>query len=153
MTFSSSNAHQILSRIDALEQQSTGCETHRQFNRVAVRGELELTPMEHHRVDRLPVEVMLRDISRTGVSFVSQVPLQIRSLWRASLIQMGSVVAVQGLIIRNTMRIDAGTFLIGAQFCVENGLLLVLGLNPIQVAQLDNPPEVAITFEAPNEVI
>lgn len=103
----------------------------RQYHRWAVRGEAELFPLNsEQRLDRSPVTIQLRDIGLGGMGFVSPTLLPVHSLWQVSFSQHGYPVGRQTLVIRNCRKLESDIYLIGSQFCIEVGLMCMLGIDP-----------------------
>ncbi|MBI1335434.1 MAG: hypothetical protein GC164_00555 [Phycisphaera sp.] len=128
----------------------------RQYRRFVVRGEAELSPMDHNRLDQLPRAVMIRDVGRAGLGFISPEPIERNSTWRVHFISHGSVIGQQAIIVRHCSKIEEGVYLIGSQFCAETGLLCLLGVPHSEIAMGDEsavPTEDAsAAFLAPGEV-
>lgn len=145
----------LLAELNRLEQlrDPNKIRGQRQYQRFVVRGDAKLTPMDPHGGDEsLPVQ--LRDVGRGGVGFVCQEPLEPLSTWRLSFLQRGYVIGQQGLIVRYCQPVAGGVFLVGAQFCIETGLLSLLGVDPATIHEGDRPTAVAdsATYLAPGEV-
>lgn len=120
------------------------------YTRFDVRGEAELHPMDARRLDRQPLQIVLRDVSRGGVGFVADEPLDINSTWRICFLNRGHVVAQQAMIVRHCRSIADGAYLIGAMFCIETGVLSMLGVDPVAAQRADGPrPSDTATFVAP----
>lgn len=102
----------------------------RKFTRFVVRGEAELRAMDRIDTDAGSVQVLLRDIGRGGVGFVSQEKLATNSIWRLCFYQHGYMIGHQAVIVKHSREIEPGVYLAGGQFCIESGLLALLGVDP-----------------------
>ncbi|MCE9591080.1 MAG: hypothetical protein K8S99_11205 [Planctomycetes bacterium] len=141
-----------LIRLEAIRDPKCG-ESKRAYSRFVVRGDAELTSVERSRLDIAPLPILLRDIGRGGLGFVSQKPLEAGSVWRVGFLQNGYVLAQQALIVRHCKMVRADLYLIGSQFCIETGLMCLLGVNPGAIADGDHPTTVQDTrFLPPAEV-
>lgn len=135
-----------LNRLENLRDQNRSGQ--RQFPRYFVRDDAELHPIDASRIDRTPVEIKLRDISRGGIGFICQQNLPVDSNWRVAFIQRRHVVAQQAVTIRHCREVRPSVFLVGAQVCFDAGLLITLGLDPDSIdAEAD-----ADSFVAPDDL-
>lgn len=151
------NPQSLLAELSALERlRDPSITGQRQFQRFVVRGDAELLPMDHSAVDEQPIHVLMRDLGRGGIGFISQKPLEAGSTWHCHFYQRGYVIGRQALIVRHCRQIQDGVFLIGAQFCVETGIMMMLGVNPAAIREGDRPVSVNDTdtaaYLAPGEV-
>jgi len=144
-----------LTRLEARRQQNIDAKQ-RQFKRYVVRGEAELVPGEPADVDRKPVEVHLRDISRGGLGFVCDRKIPVNSNWHVVFFHQGLQVARQPVVIRHCQSVNNGLYLVGALFCIEAGLLSILGVDTKDLhGRMDigrDEPTDAGNFLAPSEV-
>lgn len=125
----------------------------REFQRFVVRGDAELHAMGRDCIDQAPIPIQLRDIGREGVGFLCQRDLDVNSTWRVTFLHDGYRVGQEGVIIRHCTFVQPGVFLIGAQFCIESGLLALLGVDPTLMLEGDAPTIVSgPRFLAPGEV-
>ena len=109
--------------------------------------------MNRSRLDATPMEVKLRDVGRGGVGFICSEPLAIDSPWRLALMNQGYKVGEQALIVRHCRKINNQLYLVGGQFVIETGMLVMLGVNPGALAnQTDSDPDDAATFLPPADV-
>lgn len=145
---------QTLNKLESLRDPTVSKQL-RQYSRFVVRGDAELTPMERSSLDQRPVLVMLRDLSRGGVGFVSQQPLPKCSLWRVGFLYQGQVVSQQPMIIRHSNCVDASVYLVGGQFCVETGVMILQGIDHAQIRDGDQPNTgpASTNFVGPGEVV
>jgi len=144
-----------LTRLETRRQQS-GVSKQRQFKRYVVRGEAMLVPADQRDVDSEPVQVHLRDVSRGGVGFVCDRELPVNSDWHVVFYNHGLEIGRQPVLIRHCQSVNNGLYLIGSLFCVEAGLLTLLGVNPNDLHKredigTDGPAEPAC-FLSPSEV-
>ncbi|MFA9478676.1 hypothetical protein ACERK3_10245 [Phycisphaerales bacterium AB-hyl4] len=129
------NLLEELKRLETLRSpKSDGQRRHQRF---LLRTDAELHPMSPQQLDRTPLDIKLRDISRCGMGFISQTPLPQGSTWRACFMQRGHVVGQQGLLVRHCRNVGDGLYLIGGQFCIDTGLLVTLGVEPNRVYEGD----------------
>lgn len=147
------NLLEELNRLETLRSPKPG--GHRRHQRFLVRTDAELHPMNPQQLDRTPLEIKLRDISRCGLGFICQTPLPQGSTWRACFIHRGHVVGQQGLMVRHCRNVGDGLYLIGAQFCADTGLLVTLGIEPTRIYEGDNhygDESDADAFSSPDDV-
>ena len=123
----------------------------RQFRRFFCRADAELHPMDTAQVVRTPLEIKIRDISRGGMGFISQTLLAPASCWRACFLHRGCVIAQQSLIIRHCRSVGAGLYLAGAQFCIDTGVLSLVGIDPARISEGNNPQDDE-SFLSPQDV-
>jgi hypothetical protein len=102
----------------------------RQFRRFVVRGEAELHPMNRNRLDPTPLTIQLRDISRGGLGFLCDQPLEAYSAWRVCFLNEGYVVGEQALVVRHCRPVNDELYLVGGQFVIDAGLMISLGVAP-----------------------
>lgn len=101
----------------------------RRFQRFVVRADAELMPMDRSSTDVQVVPVLVRDLGRGGVGFVCEQPLPTGSTWHIAFIKDGYVLGTQSLIIRHCRHIRETTWLVGGQFCIDSGLMALLGVR------------------------
>jgi hypothetical protein len=125
----------------------------RQFQRFVVRGDAELHSMDRNG-DSAVLAIQVRDLGRGGMGFVSQQELDVNSTWRACFLHRGYVFGQQALIVRHCSEVQRGVYLIGSQFCIESGLMCLLGIDPTAIREGDGPTGVAQPprFLSPGEV-
>jgi hypothetical protein len=146
-----------LAKLEALrESNRVAAGGNRQFQRFVVRGDAELRSMDRTCLDAAPVPVLLRDIGRGGVGFVAPVELEVNSTWQICFLHRDYVVGTQGIIIRHCRKVQDGVFLIGGQFCIETGLMSLLGIDPSAIRDADIATELdekpSNVFLPPSEV-
>jgi hypothetical protein len=121
----------LLDELDRLESLRDPAKAgYRQFRRFVVRGEAELHPMNRNRLDPTPLTVQLRDLSRGGMGFLCDQPLEEYSAWRACFLQEGYVVGEQAMVVRHCRPVNDELYLIGGQFVIDTGLMVALGVSP-----------------------
>jgi hypothetical protein len=145
----------LLATLTRLEQSRTapppGAKRH--YRRFVVRGEAELRPLEGARLDQRPVAVQLRDVGLGGLGFVASEPLEHDSLWCAHFGQQGLTIGTQTIKICHCRRVEDGLYLIGGQFCIDTGLLYVLGVSATDIHNKLFPDGEAVSsFLPPGEV-
>lgn len=126
----------------------------RAYRRFVLRGDAELQDMERGPNSGAPIPILLRDIGRGGVGFISPQQLEVNSTWRIAFLHRGYAIGHQGVVIRHCRQVQPGTYLVGTQFCIETGLLCMLGLDPIDIREGDTPAKSndPPLFLAPGEV-
>lgn len=117
-----------LNRLETVRQQNVNAKQ-RQFTRYVVRGEAEIVSSEPMNVNHTPLEVHLRDVSRGGVGFISTKELPINSSWHIIFFHHGMEIHRQPVVVRHCQAVGNGLYLVGSLFCVEAGLLAVLGVD------------------------
>src|SRR5580698_5769172 len=73
----------------------------RAYRRFVLRGDAELHDMERGPTEQSPLPVLLRDLGRGGVGFISPRVLEINSTWRICFLHRGYVVGQQGIVVRH----------------------------------------------------
>ena len=127
----------------------------RRYERYEVRCEAELQVMDDDHADHTPIKVAVHEISRGGVAVICQRHLVLHSTWRLCFLHDGHVISQQPVIVRHCMKFDEDWFFVGAQFCIETGLMCLLGVSSTDIfsgdmpGQDDTDPE---AFMAPGEV-
>lgn len=109
----------------------------RQYRRFVVRTDAELHPMDPTHIDRMPIEVKLRDISRGGAGFVCSRNLAFRSVWRLVILHRGYAVSEMAVVIRHGRDIRDGVYLMGGQFGAETGAMVIAGVDPLAITTTD----------------
>ncbi|MEX0655724.1 MAG: hypothetical protein WD534_08700 [Phycisphaeraceae bacterium] len=144
----------LLDELNRLESMRTPKgQGHRRHQRFLVRADAELHPMDPSQLDRTPLEIKLRDIGRGGMGFICQTPLPQGSTWRANFIHRGYVVGQQSLVVRHCRSVGNGLYLVGGQFCIDTGLLTLLGVDPARVKEDHlRPDDDDDAFLPPSEV-
>ena len=102
----------------------------RSWQRIELRGEAELYPMNRKSLDRSPIEIALRNISRGGVGFLSSRALEVGSLWRMGLCVNGEIVGQQAIAIVHCTAARDDVYLLGGMIVIDNGLLQAYGISP-----------------------
>lgn len=154
---SHSEARAILAKIDGLEtaRQPNNTTGSRLYERFALRHEAKLYTMAKGEANQPPSEIVLHDVSRDGVSFFCQDKVVLRSTWRVGFLHQGYPIAQQPIIVRHCRQVGPDLFLAGAQFCIETGLLCLLGVAESNVFAGDWPSSDDVdpgAFVPPSEV-
>lgn len=127
---SSETAHDLLAQLDQLERLRRPVKTgKRSFQRFMVRGDAALHPLDSSELDRTPVEVKLRDVSRSGVGLLTNRHMPEGSCWRLEFIRRGHPIGHQAVVVRHCREVQPGVYLTGTQVCLETGLLSLLGVD------------------------
>ena len=128
----------------------------RSSQRFVIRGDALLHPMNSRRVTGPPIEIKLRDISRTGAGFVTEKKLEMNSTWRMEFLMAGYGVGTQGIIIRHTSEVSDGMQLCGSAFIIDTAQLALLGIDPGILNEGDDTEQHSFTqnndFLPPSEV-
>lgn len=124
------NPHSVLAALADMEQRAKADPSvrERQYARHSLRGEAILQVTED-AVELRTVRVQLRDISLTGIGFVSSHPMEPGSVWRVTFVIHNFTLGQHAVMVRHCRRIDDGAYLSGAQFCIEPGLLHAMGVS------------------------
>lgn len=132
--------HKVLAVLSDIERRSqqepmTG---KRQFVRRSLRGEAILQTLEDASVEVRTMRVQLRDISQTGIGFLASEPVEPGTVWRVSFVVRNFVVGQQTITVRHSRPIAAGVHFCGGQFCIEPGLLHMMGIDPDSLSEGDS---------------
>lgn len=154
ITMTVSNPHRLLEELVRLESLriSNTSSTKRVYSRFVIRGEAEIIPMDRNGPIGEPISILLRDVGRGGLGFVSSRPLDASSTWRVGFLQNGYVFATQAIIVRHCKMVRPDLYLVGAQFCIESGLLCLLGVDPAEIEDGDRPVSDHARYIPPAEV-
>jgi hypothetical protein len=145
----------VLAALNHLEQAriASGVNGQRQFTRFTIRGEAELQNLDPAHRDDPPLPIHLRDVGRAGLGFICQQSLPQGSIWRVSFSLRGHPIAYQTITIRHCSQVHGGVYLVGAQFCADSGLMVLLGVDPARLREDENPQQAeGDCFIAPSEV-
>ena len=105
----------------------------RAFERVPLRGEAELIAIDQTRpMPAIPIQ--LRDVGWGGFGFICQAELKANSQWRAIFYRQSQQIAQQTLAVRYCERVAGDLWLVGAQVCVEAGVVDLLGAERLRIA-------------------
>ncbi len=137
----------VLNTLEKLRNPAQG-NANRYFKRYIVRGEASLVSLSPTAIDHAPIQVALRDLGGGGVGFISEQPLDEHELYRVDFLDHGFSTHSQNIAIRHGQKVDDGIYLIGAVFCSNPGLLIVQGVDPVELddfipqanAEADNMP-------------
>ncbi len=161
MSKSKSEPRELLQELQRLEElRDPGViKSKRRFDRFIVRVDAELLHMDRSVPEQVPVPVLLRDLGRGGAGFVSPIPLEVDSTWHLAFLQNGYVVGRQGVVIRHCRPIRDAAFLVGAQFCIDSGLMALLGIHPGSIrdgadstSHSDDPTDDEDSFLSPEDL-
>ncbi len=109
----------------------------RHYRRFVVRADAELHPMDPTAMERTPIDLKLRDISRGGVGFVCNANLPFRSVWRLVLLNRGYALGEMALVVRHARAVRDGVHLLGGQFGATTGLMVMTGVDPLAITTSD----------------
>ncbi len=125
------NLVDLLNRLEQTRKDPTD-EPHRRFRRFIIRGDAIVEPLQsgHSHENQT---VMLRDISRGGLAFLSRQFFEPGTLWRIRFQRDGMDFASHPIAIRFARRIQDDLFLIGGQFVIEPFILTMLGVGEDQL--------------------
>ena len=134
------NPHNVLAVLSDIERRSlqgpmTG---KRQFVRRSLRGEAILQTLEDAAVEVRTLRVQLRDISQTGIGFLASERIESGTIWRVSFVVRNFAVGQQTITVRHSRPIAEGVYLSGGQFCIEPGLLHMMGIDPDSLSEGDS---------------
>ncbi len=119
---------EVLSRLDYW-QQDPAIEANRGYRRFSIRGEASIsTSSAKHSLDPA-LNVLLRDVGRGGISFLSEQSLQLGSSWRIALQKHGLYIAAIPIVICYCRKVQEGLYLVGTQFVVDAFVLHNLGID------------------------
>ena len=145
-----SDSLDLLTHLDDLEGLRSARTDHkRRFKRFVIRGEAELHPIGASELDRTPIDIKLRDIGCGGLGFVASQPLEIGSFWRAHFLLRSYTIGQQSMVIRHCREVREDTYLVGSQFCIEQGLMMSLGVDATELQ--DQQELAADNFAAPSD--
>ncbi|MEX0776975.1 MAG: hypothetical protein WD042_14815 [Phycisphaeraceae bacterium] len=143
----------VLAKLENLRDPAR-CQGLRQYQRWVVRGDATLhQAVDAGGIDRRPLAIQLRDVSWGGLGFVCDRPLHAKSVWRIHFLHQGMTIGHQCMVVRHCRLVRDNLYLLGGQFCIEAGLLSLLGGDPtaeIDGRQVEANPGSA--FLAPGEV-
>jgi len=146
----------LLAALDELEQRrsSDSSESKRSFQRFSIRGEADMRAVHGTKVDSAPVRIHLRDVCRAGIGFLVEQRLEPDTRWRIVFETRGYPVVSQSIIVRHTSEVTPGIYLVGGQFCIDDGLMVLLGVDPARLDEgaQDDVDELSAMFMAPTDV-
>jgi hypothetical protein len=150
------NAAALLAQLAALGKTRPSEVPHerRQYRRFEVRAEADLYPMDRRAPHSHPVAALIRDIGQCGAGLIATADLPLDSTWRMAVLNRQLVIAQLPIIIRHSRKLGDAAWLINTQFCIESGLLSMLGINPTAICEghLPGPEELQGEFLAPDEL-
>ena len=142
-----SDPKDLLAELSRLEQGRFGVTgpshnqsgSRRRHRRFAVRGYAELSETDRSFSNEPPVTVMLRDVGRGGLGFVTDRQIDVGSLRRIRFVQRGYCVGEADVVTRHCSEVTEHAYAIGCQICLGNGLMYLLGIDPETVGDGDGP--------------
>ncbi len=150
-----SNPYSLLDTLTQLEKlrNPDSPNSNRRFTRHVVRGDAELYPVDQNALSQAPIQIALRDMGGGGVGFICSQPIANGTVWRIAFLSRGYTIGHQTMVVRHGQPVLNGVQLIGAQFCVEPGMLVLMGVEPQLLPTSDDAdgPDDA-SFLAPGEV-
>lgn len=124
---------EVLERLERARQEPTNGQ-HRSYKRHPVRGDARLEPLsEDPYAETVPI--LLRDISRGGVGFLSEQQIEPGSLWRIRFQQQGRWIGSQAIAVRHCRLIQSELYLVGGQFVIEPYILQMVGVPERELAR------------------
>ena len=75
------------------------------------------------------ISIQLQDLAWGGFGFLCPIPLDVGTRWRALFLYGKQQVGEQTLVIRHCGEVEPGLYRAGAQVCVDNGLVKILGVD------------------------
>lgn len=144
----------MLSRMEYWRQEPP-VERNRAFRRFSIRGEARIEPVHETIVDTVPNKVMLRDISRGGVGFLSEHFIEVGSVWRMAFTDRGRQIGTQVFVVKFCRLVQDGLFLVGGVFTIEPYVMVMLGVNETDLdSDINNrsKPEDISAFVPPDQV-
>jgi len=134
-----SDPNDLLAELSRLENLRSGdCKSRRRRHpRFVVRGQAELLSADCSSSNDEPLAVMLRDMGRGGLGFISDRPIGAGSLRELRFIQRAYRVGETNVVIRHCEQVKDQVYLVGCQVCLGNGLIYLLGVDPDAVGDGD----------------
>lgn len=125
----------------------------RRFARFSSRGTARIYRGDSSNGHEVACIAQVRDISRGGIGFLSNVPATAGDFWQIQLCEGNVVVDSMPAYCRFCREVVAGAYLIGAEFGVQAGVMMAMGVTPQEIARGDEPEEArheSIAFVDPN---
>lgn len=132
-----SNVLAVLCDIERRSQQGP-MSVKRQFVRQSLRGEAILQTLEDAAVEVRTLRVQLRDISLAGIGFLTNEPVEVGTIWRVMFVVGNYTVGQQTITVRHGRAIAEGAYICGGQFCMEPGVLQMIGVDPDTLRSSDS---------------
>jgi hypothetical protein len=144
----------LLKELEKLEslRQETSSHRRREDRRFVVRGDAKVVVLDYLSNEDVPSEVMLRDISRCGVSFLADRPIEVGAICRIRFIQQNYGVGETNVIIRCTREIEKHVHIIGCQICIKSGLMYLAGVDPPNIDGTNIDIDSTDSFVAPEDI-
>ena len=125
------NLAEVLSMLDERRQEPVE-DTKRRFQRFPVRGDAQLEPLDSDAIEHT-TSVLLRDISRGGVGFLSDHTLEPGALYRLRFRVNGNTVGSQPIAVCFCRLVQDGLYMVGGQFVIEPYLMTLVGVEPAEL--------------------
>ena len=120
----------------------------RRFTRFSSRGTARIFSGSSS-VDRdTAVIAQVRDISRGGIGFLTTTPAAVGDYWQIQLGEGKVVVDSMPAYCRFCREVVDGAYLIGAEFGVQAGVLMAMGVTSQEIARGDDPEDEQHTSNA-----
>ncbi|MBI1370327.1 MAG: hypothetical protein GC162_16960 [Planctomycetes bacterium] len=126
---------EMLAKLDE-HRKDPPVEVQRRYQRFVVRGEAKLEPIDEMELEH-PIPILLRDISRGGVGFLSNQFLEPCTMWRVRFATKDYVIGSQPIIIRFCRAVQSDLYLVGGQAVIEPYILGMLGVPANQLRHED----------------
>lgn len=128
-------ARELLRELEELEQlrSQDAARGKRNYERFVIRGDARLLPMEDHGDADAGIRVLLRDLGRGGLGFITSGAVPSASLWRIEFLQHDYVVATASLHVRHCREVSEGVHLCGGMFVADSGVMCQLGVEPASI--------------------
>ena len=125
-----------LSRLERTRSDVTGA-SRRRHRRFTVRAYAELSETDRSFSNEPPATVMLRDMGRGGLGFVTDRPVEVGSLRQLRIVQHGYCVGEADIVARHCGKVTDHAYVVGCQVCLGNGLMYLMGVDPETVGDGD----------------
>ena len=121
----------LLEQLEELEAlRSAQIPTDRRISpRVPIRGEAEMLAIAGTSVSTNLLQIQIRDISWSGIGFLSSEPLRTDSHWRVCFMDRGEQMAQARVMVRHCREINAGICLAGGLFVIEAAIPAIFGVR------------------------
>jgi hypothetical protein len=116
----------VLAKLDA-NRCNPAVETQRRFRRYNIRSDARLEALDERATDE-SILINLRDISSGGIGFLVSRFIEPLTCWRVRFLIHDRVFASQPVSVRFCRLVEAGLYLVGAQFIIEPYVMSLLGV-------------------------
>ena len=140
-----------IERIEAVQRRRE--QDQRRAVRRSVRIDAAITPLldSAHSLD--PIRISIRDVSMTGMGFITSVPIPPGTLWRMSLLVEHYTLGQQALTVRHCRQVAPGVCVVGAQFCIDPSIVAIMGMKLDELAVRQMPDDLYDTeFVSPDNL-